>query len=63
MTPKADKKETLTEDEMARRKLGGVKGFVEGEPAPLTKPEDEQTPPNKSPATLRKDPEPLPTPM
>ena len=42
MKPKAEEGERLTEDEIARRKLGGVKGHPKGKPAPLTRQEDEQ---------------------
>jgi hypothetical protein len=47
--PKSEQEEKLTEDEVARRRLGGVKGSPEGKPAPFTKQEDEQTLPNKDP--------------
>ena len=39
----------LTEDELARRALGGPKGSPELPPAPLTKTEEEQTFPNDDP--------------
>jgi hypothetical protein len=47
--PKAYDKPLITEDERARAELGGVKGFVEGEAAPLTQQESEQTTPNDDP--------------
>ena len=47
--PKSEQGERQTEDEIARAALGGVKGFSEGKPAPLTKQEDEQTFPNDDP--------------
>jgi hypothetical protein len=49
VTPKVYEKPLVTEDDVARRALGGVKGFPEGEPAPLTRREDEQTSPNDDP--------------
>jgi hypothetical protein len=47
--PKSEQVERQTEDEMARKSLGGVKGSPKGKPAPLTQQEDEQTLPNKDP--------------
>ena len=44
--PKSDQEERLTEDEIARAKLGGVKGSPELPPAPLTTQEKEQILPN-----------------
>ena len=44
--PKSEQGERQTEDETARAALGGVKGFPEGKPVPLTKQEDEQMLPN-----------------
>lgn len=41
--------ERPTEDEIARKKLGGVKGSRELPPAPLTKKEAEQILPNDDP--------------
>jgi hypothetical protein len=38
-----------TEDDLARRALGGPKGSPELPPAPLTKTEEEQTFPNDDP--------------
>ena len=42
--PKSQRIERTTEDDDARRELGGVKGSPELPPAPLTKQEAEQTP-------------------
>ena len=42
MRPKSTLGERLTEDEIARAKLGGVKGSPDLAPAPLTKREQEQ---------------------
>ena len=47
--PKAEQVECQTEDEMARAKLGGPKGAASLPPAPLTKTEKEQMPPNDDP--------------
>lgn len=47
--PKSEQGERQTEDEIARKSLGGVKGSPEGQPAPLTKTEKEQNLPNKEP--------------
>lgn len=47
--PKAEQEEKLSEDEMARQKLGGVKGHRDGTSAPLTKQEQQQTLPNDDP--------------
>ena len=47
--PKSEQEERQTEDEAARAALGGVKGFRDGRPAPLTRREDEQTLPNNDP--------------
>jgi hypothetical protein len=47
--PKSEQGERQTEDETARTALGGVKGFPEGKPVPLTKQEDEQMLPNNDP--------------
>jgi hypothetical protein len=44
--PKSEQGERETEDEIARRKLGGVKGHPDGKPAPLTRTEEEQNLPN-----------------
>jgi hypothetical protein len=38
-----------TEDDLARRTLGGPKGSPELKPAPLTKTEKEQMPPDEDP--------------
>jgi hypothetical protein len=42
LRPKAQREERKTEDQMAREKLGGVKGSPELPPAPLTRQEAEQ---------------------
>jgi len=47
--PKSEQEQRQTEDEAARAALGGVKGFRDGKPAPLTKQEDEQMLPNNDP--------------
>ena len=47
--PKSEQEERRTEDEAARAALGGVKGFRDGRPAPLTKREDEEMLPNNDP--------------
>ena len=47
--PKSEQEERQTEDEATRAALGGVKGFRNGRPAPLTKLEDEQKLPNDDP--------------
>lgn len=39
----------LTEDDLARAELGGVKGSVKLQPAPLTRKEAEQMLPNDEP--------------
>jgi hypothetical protein len=44
LRPKAQREERKTEDQMAREKLGGVKGSPELPPAPLTRQEAEQMP-------------------
>jgi hypothetical protein len=47
--PKAEQVKRQTEDEIVRAKLGGPKGSPELPSAPLTKREDEQTPPHNEP--------------
>ena len=47
-TPKSTE-ERPTEDDLARASLGGVKGYPEGKPAPLTKQEKEQMSSNIEP--------------
>lgn len=49
MRPKSQRIERMTEDDDARRELGGVKGSPELPPAPLTKQEAEQTPKTTDP--------------
>ena len=49
MTLKVYDKPLVTEDERAREKLDGVKGFKDGQPAPLTKQEEKQTFANNDP--------------
>ncbi|MBX9842976.1 MAG: hypothetical protein K2Z80_14320 [Xanthobacteraceae bacterium] len=49
LRPKGQRGERKTEDQMALEKLGGVKGSPELPPAPLTKQEAEQIPPNDDP--------------
>jgi hypothetical protein len=47
--PETKREERLTEDEIARASLGGVKGSRKLPPAPMTKKEAEQISPNDDP--------------
>jgi hypothetical protein len=49
MTIPKSGEERPTEDDVARKSLGGVKGSKKLPPAPLTKQEEEQTLPNDEP--------------